>query len=184
MEVFMKTLFKLFWVFAKIGSVTFGGGYAMMPIIQRELVENRGWATNEEIADYYAIGQCVPGAIAVNTAIFIGNKLGGRLGGIFAALGVVFPSYVIIVIVAAFINNFLHIEAVAHAFAGIRIAVSALIINTVVKLYKTGVKKWFGTAVFSVVLVLSLIFDFSPVYLALGSLLAGLFLAREEVPDK
>lgn len=179
----MKILLKLFLVFAKIGSITFGGGYAMMPIIQRELVDNRGWATNEEIADYYAIGQCAPGAIAVNTAILIGNKLGGRLGGVFAALGVVFPSYVVIVIIAAFIKNFAHLEAVTHAFAGIRIAVAALIVNTVVSLYKTSIKNFFGTIMFLIILTSSLLFDLSPIYLALGSIIAGVLFAREERQD-
>ena len=125
----MKELFDLFWTFAKIGSITFGGGYAMLPIIQREIVEKKKWATEEEVMDYYAVGQCTPGVIAVNTATFIGYKLRGIFGGIFATLGVVFPSLVIIMVIAAFLKNFAEFEIVKHAFGGIRVAVVALIIS-------------------------------------------------------
>ena len=94
----MKELFDLFWTFCKIGALTFGGGYAMLPLIQREIVENKKWSTEKEILDYYAVGQCTPGVIAVNTATFIGYKLKGIIGGIIATLGVVFPSLIIILI--------------------------------------------------------------------------------------
>ena len=93
----MKLLLDLFLTFAKMGAVTFGGGYAMLPILQREVVEKRKWATDEEIMDYYAIGQCTPGIIAVNTATFVGEKVKGIAGGIVATLGVVFPSLPLIV---------------------------------------------------------------------------------------
>ena len=92
----MKILIDLFLTFTKIGAVTFGGGYAMLPILQREIVENKKWGTEEELADYYAIGQCTPGVIAVNVATFIGRKIAGNLGGVIATIGVVFPSVVII----------------------------------------------------------------------------------------
>ena len=105
----MKELINLFKAFAKVGVLTFGGGYAMLPILQREIVEKNNWATDEEIMDYYAIGQCTPGVIAVNTATFIGQKNKGVIGGIVATLGVIFPSIVIITIVAAFISNFSNI---------------------------------------------------------------------------
>lgn len=94
------SLWLLFWTFAKMGVMTFGGGYAMLPILQREVIDNRGWATEEELMDYFAIGQCTPGIIAVNTATFIGQKLRGIAGGITATLGVVFPSLVIISLLA------------------------------------------------------------------------------------
>ena len=113
----MKELWDLFWVFAKMGAVTFGGGYAMLPILQREIVEKRGWATEEEVMDYYAVGQCAPGIIAVNVATFIGQKLRGISGGIVATLGIVFPSVVIISILAGLIQNFAHIPVVINAFA-------------------------------------------------------------------
>ena len=134
----MKELFNLFFVFARIGAFTFGGGYAMLPMIQKEIVESRKWASDEEIMNYYAVGQCTPGVIAVNTATFIGYKLRRIPGAIFATLGVIFPSVVIITIIAAFISNFTHIEAVPHALAGINVVVSVLVLNAVIGLWKKG----------------------------------------------
>ena len=135
----MKELIDLFLTFARIGGLTFGGGYAMLPIIQKEVVEKRKWATEQEVADYYAIGQCTPGVIAVNTATFIGYKNKGILGGIVATLGVVFPSIIIISIIAMFISNFADLEVVKYAFSGIRVCVCVLIINAVIKLGKTSI---------------------------------------------
>ena len=94
----------LFLTFARMGAVTFGGGYAMLPILQREVVEKHGWATEDELMDYYAIGQCTPGVIAVNTATFIGYKINGLSGAVMATAGIIFPSLVIITIIAAFIQ--------------------------------------------------------------------------------
>ena len=111
----------LFVTFFKIGICTFGGGYAMLPILQREVVEKKSWAMEEELMDYYAIGQCTPGIIAVNVATFIGQKFMGTLGGIFATLGVIAPSLVIISLLAGVIEAFSHIVWVQHAFGGIRI---------------------------------------------------------------
>ena len=102
----MKGLLELFLTFAKVGVMTFGGGMAMLPILQREVVENKGWATDEELTDYFAIGQCTPGIIAVNTATFIGQKQKGVWGGIVATLGVVFPSLIIITVLAGLITSF------------------------------------------------------------------------------
>lgn len=102
----LKEMADLFFTFARIGGLTFGGGYAMLPMLQKEVVENRGWATEEELTDYYAIGQCTPGIIAINTATFVGYRRFGVLGGVVATAGVVFPSLVIITIIAAFISNF------------------------------------------------------------------------------
>ena len=101
----MKELWTLFWTFAKMGVMTFGGGYAMLPILQREVVENKGWATDEELTDYFAIGQCTPGIIAVNTATFVGHSRKGAAGGVVATLGLVFPCLVIIMLIAAFLQN-------------------------------------------------------------------------------
>ena len=115
----MNIYLDLFLTFAKIGVCTFGGGYAMLPILQREVVEKKGWATEEELTDYFAIGQCTPGIIAVNTATFIGQKYKGILGGVLATLGVVFPSLIIITLIAAFLQNFASYPVVAHALAGI-----------------------------------------------------------------
>lgn len=135
----MELLFKLFLTFAKVGVMTFGGGYAMLPILQREVVEARGWATEEELMDYFAIGQCTPGIIAVNTATFVGQKQKGIFGGIFATLGMVFPSLVIISLLASVIEAFSDIALVQHAFGGIRVCVCVLIFNAVAKLYKKAV---------------------------------------------
>ena len=135
----MKLLFDMFLTFAKVGVMTFGGGYAMLPILQREVVENKGWATEEELVDYFAIGQCTPGVIAVNTATFIGQKNMGIIGGIFATLGVVFPSLIIISLLAGVIEAFSHLTVVQNAFGGIRVCVCVLIANAVVKLFKKAV---------------------------------------------
>jgi len=148
----------LFLTFARIGACTFGGGYAMLPILQREVVEKKGWCTEEELADYFAIGQCTPGVIAVNTATFVGAKQKGRNGGITATLGMVFPSIVIITVIAAFLRSFAHIAAVQHAFAGVRAAVVALIASSVLKLGKTTVKDIPSAGIFVLVLLLS-VFD-------------------------
>ena len=130
------SLWLLFWTFAKMGVMTFGGGYAMLPILQREVIDNRGWATEEELMDYFAIGQCTPGIIAVNTATFIGQKLRGVAGGITATLGVVFPSLVIISLLAGLITIFSHLTWVQDTFSGVQVCVCVLIFNAVVKLLK------------------------------------------------
>lgn len=169
----MKELFDLFLTFAKVGVLTFGGGYAMLPILQREVCEKKGWSTQEEMMDYYAIGQCTPGVIAVNTATFIGQKLRGTLGGIIATLGVVFPSVVIISIIAAFITNFADLPVVANAFAGIRVCVCVLIFNSVLKLWKSAVKDTAGLIIFLVILAASMLTDLSPVWFVLAAGAAG-----------
>ena len=131
----LRQLWELFYSFCIVGVTTFGGGYAMLPALQREIVEKKKWATDEEVMDWYAIGQCTPGVIAVNTATFVGEKQAGRIGGIVASLGVVFPSLVIITVIAAFIQGFADLPAVKNAFAGIRACVCVLILNAVVKLW-------------------------------------------------
>ena len=168
----MKELWDLFVTFARIGGFTFGGGYAMLPMLQKEVVEARHWATEEELVDYFAIGQCTPGIIAVNTAPFIGYKLRGVIGGIVATLGVIAPSMVIITIIAAFIKGFADIPAVGHAFAGVRACVCVLIFNAVVKLGKKSLINKTAIGVFVVILALALFTNLSP---ALLVILAGLF---------
>ena len=135
----MPILLDLFCSFFRIGAFTFGGGYAMLPMLQREIVEKKGWASEEDLLDYFAVGQCTPGVIAVNTATFVGYKKKGIPGGIMATLGVVAPSLVIITVIAAVLSNFAHIPAVRNAFAGIRVAVCVLILNSVSKLLKKSV---------------------------------------------
>ncbi len=148
-------LLDLFLTFAKIGGMTFGGGYAMLPILQREIVEKKKWATGDQLADYYAVGQCTPGIIAVNTATFVGSNQGGIPGGIVATLGVVFPSVLIILAIAAFLSGFMHLEAVAHAFNGVRAGVVALILVSVIKLFKGAVKDWPTRIIYMAVLALA-----------------------------
>jgi chromate transporter len=171
--VMMRELLTLFLTFAKVGMMTFGGGYAMLPILQREVVENRGWATDEELADYYAVGQCTHGVIAVNTATFIGQKRAGIPGGILATLGVVFPSLVIITILAGVITAYANVAWVQHAFAGVRVCVCVLIANAVIRLWKSAVKDTWGLLIFLAVLGAALLTDVSPVVFVLLAALAG-----------
>ena len=170
----MKTLFKMFLTFARIGGFTFGGGYAMLPMLQREVVEKYKWATSDELLDYYAIGQCTPGVIAVNAATFIGYKLKGIPGAIFATLGVVTPSVIIIGIIAAFISNFRDLEVVQWAFSGIRAAVVALILSAVIKIGKKSIIDIFTVLIFLLTAVLSFVIDISPVVFIVIAAVAGL----------
>ena len=157
----MNIYFDLFWTFAKIGVCTFGGGYAMLPALQREVVEKRAWATEEQLTDYFAIGQCTPGVIAVNTATFVGQKQKGASGGVIATLGVVFPSIVIIMVIAAFLQNFAHLPAVVHAFNGVRACVCALILSSVLKLRKSTVVDKPTVVIFAAVLILAVTGNFA-----------------------
>ena len=169
----MSDYINLFLTFARIGGLTFGGGYAMLPMLQKEVVEKHRWATEEELMDYYAIGQCTPGVIAVNTATFIGRKQKGTLGGIFATLGVVFPSLVLITLIAAFLSNFAHLAIVKNAFAGVRVCVCVLIFNAVCKLWKKSVVDKPALVICLAVLLGSLLLDASPVIFVILAGVAG-----------
>ena len=168
------SLWKIYRVFAQMGAVCFGGGYAMLSLVQRVIVEEHGWATEEELMDYYAIGQCTPGVIAVNTATFVGQKHRGTAGALFCTLGVVFPSLVIITLIAAFLSNFAHLPLVQNAFGGIRVCVCVLIFNAVVKLWKSAVKDKWAFGIFAVVLACSLLLNLSPVVYVLFAAVAGI----------
>lgn len=172
----MNIYLDMFLTFAKVGVMTFGGGYAMLPILQREVVENKGWASEEELMDYFAIGQCTPGVIAVNTATFIGQKYKGILGGIIATLGVIFPSLVIISLLAGVIEAFSHLTVVQHAFGGIRVCVCVLILNAVVKLYKKAVVDRATLVIFLLVALGSYFLPISPVVFVVVTALAGIIL--------
>lgn len=176
----MGMLWQLFITFAKIGVMTFGGGMAMLPILQREVVDDKGWATEEELVDYYAISQCTPGIIAVNTATFIGRKQKGVAGGIAATLGVVFPSLVIITLLAGLIQNFSHLAWVENAFAGIQVCVCVLIGNAVVKLGKKSVIDKRTAGIFMVVLLGGVFLNVSPVWFVLAAAVAGIALKSWE----
>ena len=172
----MKELWILFITFAKVGVMTFGGGYAMLPILQREVVEKKGWVSDEELTDYFAVGQCTPGIIAVNTATFVGYKRRGVTGGIVATLGVALPSLVIITALAGVIDRFSDLAWVQHAFAGIRACVCVLIFNAVIKLGKSAIKDKWGVIIFLAVLACALFTNLSPVILVLAAAAAGILL--------
>ena len=163
-------LFELFLTFVRIGAATFGGGVAMLPVIEHEVTEKKHWASEDELTDYYAISQCTPGAIAVNTATFVGSKMRGAIGGIVATLGVIFPSMVIICVIAAFLKNFANIPAVGHAFAGIRACVTVLIFQSVLKIGKGDLVDLFSWILFLIVMALSI---FTSISTPLLVILAG-----------
>lgn len=171
----MPLLLDLFCTFFRIGLFTFGGGYAMLPLLQREIVEKKSWASEEEILDYFAVGQCTPGIIAVNTATFVGFKEKKLPGAIFATLGIVSPSLVIITVIAALLSNFAHIAAVQNAFAGIRVAVCVLILNSIVKLWKKSVVDKLTFGVFAAVFLGSvLLSEVSPVVFIVAAAVLGI----------
>ena len=178
----MKEIWNLFFTFFKIGAVFFGGGYAMLPILSREFTEKRGWTTDDELNDYYAIGQVTPGIIAVNVATFIGNKRKGILGGLAATIGLVTGPVIIITLIASLLTNFADIEIIKHAFAGIRVAVCVLIINAISKLWKKSVVDIGAFVIFAVVLLISVMGDYlpkldiSPVILVVAAAVIGIII--------
>lgn len=168
------SLWELFTAFARIGVLTFGGGVAMLPMLEKECIENHQWATEDEMIDYFAVGQCTPGVIAVNTATFIGYKTRGTVGGIVATLGVVFPSFVIIVAMASVLKMFKDNVYVMKAFSGIRVAVCALMLSAVLRLAGKAVTS-IPTAVVAVVsFVLQVFLGISPVFIVVGGIAIGL----------
>ena len=194
----MNKLFKLYIVFFRIGLFTFGGGYAMLPMLEREIVERHKWATREELLDYYAIGQCTPGIIAVNTATFVGYSERGFMGALAATLGVITPSFVIILALASFLQNFENVPEVSHAFAGIRAAVASLILAAVINLFKSNViqlpsnkqetAKSYGALaanmlapflIFIVAFAGVAVFALSPVYISIAAAVCGIILYRD-----
>ena len=180
----MRELWDLYITYAKIGIMTFGGGMTMLPILQREVVDNKDWVTEEELMDYYAIAQCTPGIIAVNTATFIGHKRKGMLGGLLATLGVVTPSLVIITLLAEIISQFAHLPAVKNAFAGIQVCLCVLIFNAVMKLMKKAVIDKPTAAINVLVLLGSVFLNISPIWFVLLAGAAGVLLKNREVKGK
>ena len=175
----MNIYLDLFITFAKIGVMTFGGGMAMLPMLEREIVENKGWCTEEELIDYFAIGQCTPGIIAVNTATFVGKKMGngrGIIGGIVATLGMVFPSVVIITILSTIISRIENAEWVSRAFAGIRVCVCVLILNAAIKLGRKALISVPTIIIFIIVFAGAVFTDISPVIFVLLAAAAGIIL--------
>lgn len=169
----MKELFSLFFTFFKIGSITFGGGLAMLPILERELIDKRGWTTSDELLDYYAISQSTPGIIAVNVATFIGHKRKKISGAVAATLGIVTPSIIIITIIAEFISNFESFESVKKALAGINVVVAALLTYSAIKLGKKTLKKWYSVIFYLTAFTSVYFFNLHTSIVILGSALAG-----------
>lgn len=174
----VKKLLSLFLTFAKIGSMTFGGGLTMLPLLTKEIVEKRKWATEEELLDYYAVGQCTPGIIAVNTATFIGYYQAGVLGGIFATLGMVTPSIIIITIVASVLQTFMDYPIVASALTGINAIVCALLAHTVITLGKKSLVNVVSVILFIVGLVACFVFDITPILLVFFGGVVGVIYSK------
>jgi chromate transporter len=170
----MKELLQIFLVFFKISICTTGGGYAMLPMFKRELIDKHGWATNDEILNYYAISQSIPGIIAVNVATFVGYKKRGFFGALASVFGVVLPSLVIITIIAVFFSQFSQYVYVQKALLGIRIAVASLLSVIAYGLMKKSVKNYFTLFICIAVLFAILFLKMSPIYIVLLSIVAGI----------
>ena len=169
-------LWQLFSVFFKIGACTFGGGIAMLPVLDRELTEKRGWTDSDELLDYFAIGQSTPGIIAVNVATFIGHKRAGIIGGIVGTLGMVAPSIIIISIIATFISNFSEIVWVQKALTGINVSVAALLTYAVSNFAKKSVKNLFSVVLFLVSFLLIFVFKVNTIFIIFGSCFLGVII--------
>lgn len=173
----MKILWKLFSVFFKTGLFTFGGGYAMLPLLKEEVVVKHRWLSENELLDYFSIGQCTPGIIAVNVATFCGCKLKGIMGGLVATFAMILPSLIIITLIAAILNQYIHLPIIASAFAGIRIGVTALLCGLIIdmakKLYHDSSRKIWHSVVFSIALLLLIFGNVSAVVIVILAALSG-----------
>lgn len=172
----IREIIEIYITAAKVGMLTFGGGYAMLPILQKEVVETKKWNTEKEILDYYALSQCLPGIIMVNTLVFVGQKRKKRIGAIAAGLGAVSPSILIITIIATFLTTFADVSLVQDAFAGIRVCVCVLIFNSIVKLWKSSVVDRISLIIFFAVAILSFAVDITPIAFVVISAIAGIAL--------
>lgn len=174
----MKELINIFKTFFKIGLFTFGGGLAMLPLLKKELVENKSWITEDEIINFYSIGQCTPGIIAVNIATFVGFKLKGYVGAIFSTAGIVLPSFLIILVIASILKNILEIPFFIHVFAGIKIAVAALIFKTILELFKSNVKNKKSFALLFICFILNFILKIDPIYVIFLSIIVSICITK------
>lgn len=172
----LKQFLELYFAFVKIGAFTFGGGLAMMPIMQRELIEKRGWVSEEELIDYFAIGQSTPGIIAVNVATFVGYKKLGWLGGIIGTLGVVTPSWVIIMLLAGAISSVDKYPLAQRSLRGINVAVAALLTSVIVKFTKKTIKNFWNALFMLLAFALIYFFKVQSVWIILSSLIIGCLL--------
>lgn len=180
----MKDLLELYMTFAKIGSITFGGGYAMLPILQKEIVEKKQWATDEDLLDYFAVGQCTPGIIALNVSTFIGNKIKGVIGGIVASLGFITIPIALLIVISMFLKNFAEYEIVKNAFAGIRVCVCVLILNAIERLWKKSVVNKRALLIFVVVLLITLFTDIPLYIIVISSAIVGTLLNKYKGDEK
>jgi chromate transporter len=157
-------LLQLYLVFFKLGIVNFGGGYALFPLLEREFVTKRKWVTNQELADYYAVGQCTPGAFTVNISTFLGIRRKGIVGGIVATLGFVSPAFIIIFIIASLLTNFSSNTYVLNALAGIRVCVFFLIVYAIKKLSKSAIKDVPAGILAGLIAISAISFSIIPLY--------------------
>ncbi len=179
MQEKLKQLFQVFFTFFRIGAFTFGGGYAMIPLIQNEAVEKHHWVTDDDILEIIAIAESTPGPIAINSATFVGYRAAGVLGSVFATLGVVLPSFVIILILSFVLQAFQEIPAVQYAFFGIRAGVLALLVKALWTMYKKSPKGWAGYVVMGAAFVLTAInkfgiFKINMIFVIIGCAVFGL----------
>jgi chromate transporter len=174
----MKELLELCRTFFKIGCLTFGGGYAILPLIEREIVVRKGWAAMDEVIDYYTISQITPGVIAVNVSTFVGYKQKGIIGGILGTLAFVSPSFIIVTFIAAFLSNFQDMPVVQHAFGGIRVAVGALVLDTMIKMIRGFYRDYKAVMLFVITLGIAAVLSPSPVFVIMGAGITGFFLYR------
>ncbi|MDR3255576.1 MAG: chromate transporter [Synergistaceae bacterium] len=172
----MNELTTIFFTFFKIGLFTFGGGYAILPILQKDVEQKLHWSTGGEILDYYAISQSLPGIIAVNISMFIGHARRKFPGLVAAALGIVAPSIIVILIIALFIENILHYEAVAHAFNGIRVAVAALVLDASVNMWENSVKDRACALIFLVSMLVFAFADVTPILPVVAGAVSGIII--------
>ncbi len=170
----VKALFSLFVIFLKIGAFTFGGGYAMIPLIQKEVSEKKKWITDEDILEIVAIAESTPGPIAVNAATFVGYRVGGFFGALLSTLGVVLPSFVIILAISAVLDRFSEIKAVKYAFSGIRAGVLALIIKALVSMYKKCPKNTVSYALTAFAFIAAAFLDANILFIIVICALLGL----------
>jgi len=170
----VKKLLSLFVTFFKIGAFTFGGGYAMIPLIQKEVAENKKWITDKEILDVVAIAESTPGPIAINSATFVGYKVCGFWGAFFSTLGVVVPSFVIILLISFVLREFAEYRAVKYAFMGIRAGVLALVLKALISMYKQCPKNLVSYVLAGLAFLIVTIFDINVLFVIIGCGVAGL----------
>ena len=170
----LKLLLSVFWVFFRIGAFTFGGGYAMIPLIQKEVVDDKKWISEDDVLDIIAIAESTPGPIAINSATFIGYKVAGVWGSFFSTLGVVLPSFLIIIAISFVLRQFESLKVVKYAFAGIRAGVLALIVKALVNMYKKCPKNIVSYIVIIASLLVAVVTDVNILYIIIGCALFGL----------